>query len=270
VIAGKTWRETRFLALAYLLILEGLTIPVLLLWPEIYSDLQRSSLLTQLGIDFLKRIGEGVSNRDENVAYLNWCAVMLFFRGANLVGTAAAVLFGTGLFARERENQTFEFLLARPVSRTRLLWQKYWPAAVCVVTPLFVVNASAILWSRVIDLDLPKWELFLASVHAAVFALCFLTATTWVSILLRVQAHTAAVVGAFAVVQIGVYLTQRIRQYSLFHLADFEWYGPILAGNTPAWQMFDPIRSHGYTTWLSLAALGFYGLAWRALRRAEP
>jgi hypothetical protein len=111
---------------------------------------------------------------------------------------------------------------------------------------------------------------FLATVHAAVFALCFLTATTWVSILLRVQAHTAAVVGAFAVVQIGVYLTQRIRQYSLFHLADFEWYGPILAGNTPAWQMFDPIRSHGYTTWLSLAALGFYGLAWRALRRAEP
>lgn len=270
MIAGKTWAELRWLALAYLLILEALTVPVLLLWPDIYADLQRSALLKQLGIDFLKRIGEGVSDRDENVAYLNWCAVMLFFRGANLVGTAAAVLFGTGLFARERESQTLEFLLARPVSRPHLLWQKYWPAALCVVVPLFVVNASAIFWSRCIDLDLPRQELFFATVHAAVFALAFLTATTWLSIVLRVQAHVAAVIGAFAVLQIGVYLTQRIRQFSLFHLADFEWYGPILAGNTPAWQMFDPIRSQGFTTWLLLATVALYGLALRALTRTEP
>ena len=270
MIAGKTWRELRWLALAYLLILEALTIPVLLLWPEIYADLQRSTLLKQLGIDFLKRIGEGVSSRDEDVAYINWCAVMLFFRGANLVGTAAAVLFGTGLFARERENQTLEFLLARPVSRPHLLWHKFWPAAVCVVVPLFLVNASAIFWSRCIDLDLPKWPLFLATVHAAVFALAFLSATTWISIVLRVQAHVAAVIGAFAVVEIGVYLTQRIRQFSLFHLADFEWYGPILAGNVTPRDMFDPIGSQGFTTWLLAAVVVLYALALRSLRRVEP
>ena len=99
--------------------------------------------------------------------------------------------------------------------------------------------------------------------------LCFLAFTTWISVLSRVQAHVAFWVGGFTIVQIGIYLTQRIRQWSLFRLADFEWYGPIMTGNTPMWEMFDPIRGHGFTSYLLLATLLFYGLAWRALQRAE-
>ncbi|MCU0866093.1 MAG: ABC transporter permease [Planctomycetes bacterium] len=270
MIAGKTWREIRVMALAYLVILELLCVPVLLLWPDIYADLQRSTLMKNLGIDFLKRIGEGISNRDEQIAYTNWCAVMLFFRSTNLVGTAAAVLLGTGLFARERENSTFEFLLSRPVSRRSILWQKWWPCAVSVVVPIYLVSASALFWSARIELELPLWELFLCSTHAAVFALFFLTATTWLSVQLRVQAHVAAAIGAVAIVQIGIYLTQRLRPYSLFRLVDFEWYSPIMNGNTPAWMMFDPVRGPGNTTWLLLATVILYLLAARALRRAEP
>jgi len=270
MIAAKTWREVRMMALAYLIILEMLAIPVLLLWPDIYADLQRSTLFRSLGVDWIKRLGDSISNRNEEIAYLNWCAVMLFFRSANLVGTAAAVLIGTGLFARERESHTFEFLLARPVSRSSLLWQKFWPCALVVMVPIFVISATVVPWSWTLDLDLPKWELFLASLHAAVFALAFLTLTMYVSIVVRVQAHVAAIVGAFAVLQIGMYLTQRIRPYSLFRLADFDWYAPIMSGNTPAWEMFDPIRSHGYTAWLLLGAILLYYLSWRAIRRTEP
>src|SRR5690606_34373663 len=125
------------------------------------------------------------------VAYVNFCAVMLFFRSSNLVGTATAVLIGTGLFAREREANTFEFLLARPVSRSSLLWQKWWPCAVLLTVPIFLVNATALPWSWSIEYDLPVWELLLASVHATAFALTFLTLTMFVSIVVRVQAHVA-------------------------------------------------------------------------------
>jgi len=270
MIAGKTWREIRWMAIAYLLILELLTVPVLLLWPEVYPDLQRSTLLRNLGIDWTKRIGEAIGGRDEDVAYIHWCAVMLFFRGTNLVGTAAAVLLGTGLFAREREAQTLEFLLARPVSRSRILWQKAWPTAVCVVAPIYLVNLSAIFWSHCIDLDLPLAPLLLASTHAAVFAMAFLAATTWISVVSRVQAHVAACIGAVAILQIGLYLTQRIRPYSLFRLVDFDWYGPLLAGNTSARQMFDPTVGPAFTTWLLVGTALFYGLAWRSLHRLEP
>jgi ABC-type transport system involved in multi-copper enzyme maturation permease subunit len=195
---------------------------------------------------------------------------MLFLRSGNLVGIAAAVLLGTGLFARERENQTFEWLLSRPVARGSILWQKVWPASLCLVVPMFAVNASAFYWSSVIGEHLPLREMVLATTHASLFALAFLLLTTCVSVHLRVQAHVAAVVGAFAVLQLGLYLTQNIRPYTLFRLVDFDWYGPILAGNTRLWQMFDPISGPGYSTWLLVACAVFYGLAWRALNRAEP
>jgi ABC-type transport system involved in multi-copper enzyme maturation permease subunit len=270
LIARKTWREVRVTVAVYLVLLELLLVPVILLWPDFYPDLQRSTLFRNAPIDFLKRIVEGVTASDEAVAYRNWIAVMAFFRSTNLVGLAAAVLLGTSLVAREREAQTFELLLSRPVSRGQILFQKCWPTALCVTLPIFAVSASAIFWSRTIGHDLPWWEMFLASLHAAVFVLCLLALTTWVSTLCRVQAHVAAWVGGLTVLQLGVYMTQRLRQFSVFRLADFEWYGPILAGNTPAWQMFDPIRSHGFTTWLLAATATFYGLAYRALRRAEP
>ena len=270
MIAGKTWREVRWMALAYLLILELLCIPVLLWWPDLYPELQRSTLLRSLNLgDFARRIGQGISSDDQDIAYSSWVALMLFLRSGNLVGIAAAVLLGTGAFARERENQTFEFLLSRPVSRGSILWHKVWPAALCIVVPMFLVNASAMYWSHVIGERLPPRELFLATTHAAAFALAFLMLTTWVSVLLRVQAHVAAIVGAFAVLQVGLYLTQRIRPYTLFRLVDFDWYGPILAGNTRAWQMFDPWNGPGYTTWLLLGCVVFYALAWRSLARAE-
>jgi ABC-type transport system involved in multi-copper enzyme maturation permease subunit len=115
VIASKTWREIRWIALAYLLILELLCIPVLLWWPDLYPELQRSTLLRNLNLgEFARRIGQGITSDDQDIAYSSWVALMLFLRSGNLVGIAAAVLLGTGVFARERENQTFEFLLSRP------------------------------------------------------------------------------------------------------------------------------------------------------------
>ncbi len=269
MIAGKTWRELRVMALVYLLILELLAVPVILWWPDLYGDLQKSSLFRNAPVDVVRRIFEGVTDKNEDVAYRNWIAAMLFFRSVNLAGIAAAVLFGTALFAREREAQTFEFLLARPVSRARILFEKSWPTALCVTIPIFLANWSAIFWSHQIELVLPFWTVTLASAHAAVFVLCLLAFTTWVSVLCRVQAHVAFWVGGITIVQIGVYLTQRLRQFSFFRLSDFEWYGPILSGNTPAWQMFDPIRSHGFTTYLLVATGVFYGLAWRSLLRTE-
>ena len=269
MIARKTWREIRFMAIVYLLIFELLAIPVLLLWPELYSDLQKSSLFKSLSIDFAKRIFEGVTDRNEQIAYLNWVSTMLYFRSVNLVGLAGAVLMGTSLFARERETQTLEFLLARPVSRLRILWHKSWPTALCLVVPVFLVNWSAIFWSKMIGLELPFYELTLASLHGASFLLMFLAFTTWLSILCRTQAHVAFWVGGITIVQLGVYMTQRLRPYSLFRLSDFEWYSPILAGNTPLWQMFDPIRGHGHTTYVLLATALLYLLSWRALRRLE-
>lgn len=269
MIAGKTWREIRLMAVVYLLLFELLAVPVLLLWPDLYGDLQKSSLFKNLPIDVVRRIFDGVTDKDESAAYLNWVAVMLYFRSVNLVGIAGAVLMGTALFARERETQTLEFLLARPVSRGAVLWHKFWPTALALTLPIFLVNWSAILWSDLIDYSLPFGPVTLASLHGAAWILAFLAFTTFVSVLCRTQAHVAFWVGGLTVLQLGIYMTQRLRPYSVFRMSDFEWYGPILAGNTRLPQMLDPIHGPGNTTYVLLAAALFYGLSWRALRKLE-
>ena len=53
MIANKTWREIRVMALVYLLILELLMGPVILLWPDFYGDLQRSTMLRNKARFFL-------------------------------------------------------------------------------------------------------------------------------------------------------------------------------------------------------------------------
>lgn len=278
MIAAKTFREIRVMALVYLLILELLLLPAILLWPDIYGDLQRSTFLRNLGFDFIRNIGEGIGNRDEDFAYTSWMALQLFFKGVNLAGIAAAVLLGTALFAREREAHTLEFLLARPVSRTAILWQKTWPTALCVVVPVFLANWSAIFWSHRIDEVLPFWPLSLCCLHSALFVLCFLGFTTWVSVLCRVQAHVAFWVGGISIVQIGIYLIPRLRRWSLFHLSDYDWYAPLMLGKFGLREMFDPTSKPqglgetldgGLTAWLVLVTLLFYGLALRALRKLE-
>lgn len=270
MIARKTWREVRLMALVYAAMMVLLQVPVIVLWPDIYDDLRKSSLLRSLPFDFAQRIGTGISDPQEEIAYRNWIAVMLFFRSVNLLGIAASVLMGTALFARERETQTFEFLLTRAVSRRRILWQKSWPTALAVAVPIFAVNWTAIWWSRSIELDLPFWPLTLACVHGSLFVLAVLALTTFVSVLCRVQAHVAFWVGGIVVLQIGIYLIPRFRQWSLFRLSDFDWYGPILAGNVGVADMFDPIGGAGYSTYALLTIVGCYALAWRAIERLEP
>ncbi len=269
MIARKTFREVWLMTLVYALMMVILQVPVILMWPELYDDLKKSALLRNAGFDFLQRIGAGVTDHQETIAYRNWIAVMLFLRSVNLLGIAASVLLGTALFARERETQTLEFLLTRPVSRGAVLWQKSWPVILCVVCPIFVVNTSAILWSWQIEMDLPLAPLTLANLHGSLFVLAILAMTTFVSVKCRVQAHVAFWVGGIVVLQLGLYLIPRVRRFSLFRLSDFDWYGPILAGNIGLPEMFVPGIGPAHSLWLLLATLVFYGLAWRALRNLE-
>lgn len=270
MIAGKTWREVRTMTAVYLLILELMLVPAILLWPDLYADLQRSGFLRRVPVTWLRHIGEGIADRDQDLAYLHWLALQLFFKGVNLAGLACAVLLGTSLFAREREASTLEFLLARPVARGKILWQKAWPTALASIVPVFLANWSAIWWSHTIEQPVPFWPLTLCCLHSALFVLFFLAWTTLASVLCRVQAHVAFWVGGLSILQMGVYLIPTLRQTSIFRLSDYDWYAPILVGTRGLQEMFDPFGGPGLSTWLLAGTALAYGLALAALRRLEP
>ena len=251
------------MALVYLLILEMMLVPAVLLWPTLYEDLQRSSLLSSLP-GFLQRMANSMRDSDEGFAFRSYMAVQMFFKGVNVAGIACSVLLGTALVARERENQTLEFLLARPISRARILWSKYWVTAVAILIPIYLSSWSAIPLARHIGWNLPFAEVTLGAFHSSIFVLLFLTFTTLFSVLCRNQVHVAFIVGGFTIVQVSVYFIQTIRVASLFRLSDFDVYGPILAGNVYFGQLF-----WDKTVWLLVVVVLLYATTDRIFRRAD-
>ncbi len=257
MIASKTWREIRGMTIAYTLILELLLVPAILLWPNLRDS--KSFVVQLMPAEFLKNMMQQAMD-----AYPAYMAVQMFFKGANMVGIAGAVLLGTGLIARERENQTLEFLLARPVSRSNILWNKFWVVAVAIAVPIFLTSWSAVPLSRVpsVDEHLPIWPVTICAIHNTAFLWGVLALTTLASVLARSQVQVAFWIGAVIVSNVAVYFVQQIRVASLFRLSDFEIYGPIMSGNASFTDVFV-----GETLWLLLGTGLVYLAADRLFRR---
>lgn len=262
LIAGKTWRELRVMALVYTAILELQLLLAVLLWPNLRHEAARS-IADIMPADFLRRMMIQIS--DPDAGYRAYMATQMFFKGVNIVGLAAAVLFATGIVARERENGTLEFLLARPVSRSRILAEKFAVVVAAVLVPVFLTSWSAVPLSWLVEEELSLRNVTLGALHNALFCLVFLAWTCAFSVRARTQLHVAFVIGAIVLVQVGIFFIQEIRVVSIFRFSDFDVYGPIMAGNRTLLGLMA-----GQGVWMLLLAAVGYVVADRLFQRATP
>lgn len=261
MIARKTWQDVKLMTIGYTLLLEILLIPAVLLYPELRNH--HETIARMIPMKMLRDMFESMG--DLEAGYLNYMAAQMFFKGTNFVGLAGAILLTTGMIARERENRTLEFLLARPLGRTKILLSKFFVIATSLVVPIFVTSWSALPLSKIIGESLDFWHLTIASIHASAFVLLFASLTCLCSVLGRTQAQTAFWVGGFTVLQAAIYLIQEIRVASVFQLSDWSTYGPVMVGNLPLSHLF--FQS---TVWILLASAVLVGIAVAAFRRITP
>lgn len=261
MIVRKTIREIWPLMLVYFLVMLVILVPAIALWPDLKivgQQLKPILMMVKLLKSLLFR--ELIGTLDQ---YADYYAMHVFFKGANICGAAAAILIGTGLIARERENQTMEFLLSRPISSSRILLAKFSVAAVAVTLPIYLVAWIGIpLSSWIVNESVPFGPTTLAATHSAIFIFSILTLTTLCSVIFRLQAHASAAAGLFIVIHCALYLIQTARQYSFFKLADIEIYGPIMSGDLKFADLFGSIQ-----IWLLLGSLIVYLIADRLLKR---
>jgi ABC-2 type transport system permease protein len=140
------------------------------------------------------------------VGYLN---SQIFFLMLPLLLTALAVALGASLIGKEEDDKTIEILLARPLSRTRVLFGK----ALAGVAILSFVSALGILSiavsGRLFDVDVATRYILLAGFDCWLLAL----ATGAVAFLLTStgKARNAAV-GAAALLGVGGYLISSLSE----------------------------------------------------------
>ena len=141
----------------------------LLLYPSIrdqaaqlnksFGGLSSSTLDLFGGMDFFSPVG-----------YLN--SQLLYFT-VPLVLAILAIGLGTSLIGREESGGTLEALLARPVSRGKLLAAKAIAGMLIVFMVTFVVSAVTVVLCKVVNMDIP-----LGYVAEACFA-CFMLVLTF-------------------------------------------------------------------------------------------
>lgn len=218
----RALRSTTLQALGYLLVLEAMLIAAILFWPDFRNGIPYFKSLSSLPIakDLMKPI--------EQSGIQGYIVVQHFFKGCNVMGTAAAVLFAMGAVAGEAQRGTLELWLARPLSRRRILLQRWLAGALALTLPVVVSSVTVPEALTTIDETMPRAGLALCAVHQSVFLLCFYSLTFLFSCLASRPIAIAFGMLLFTTSQFALYLITTVTHASVFRLSDLDVYGAIL------------------------------------------
>ncbi len=145
-----------------------------------------------------------------------------YFKGCNTMGVAAAILFAVGAVAGESERGTLEVWLGRPVSRDRLLLERWLGGALAVCVPVFA-SSYAMNWMMdfsEVDSHFSYTLLTLASAHQCALLLAIYSATFFLSVIGDQPHRITFGMLFFNMGMFSMYMIESITKWSLFRLAD--------------------------------------------------
>ncbi len=150
-----------------------MTVVILALYPSIRDQAnQLNQVINQLpaGLRQLKAGGVGSVNVADPVSFLN---SQLFYATLPIIWIILAITRGSGVLGHDEQSHTLELLLARPLSRGRLLLAK----ALSLICEFIVVGgltlAAIIALAPLFDLHVATERLALATLYTATFSLSF-------------------------------------------------------------------------------------------------
>lgn len=175
MIATLVWelRQRRFAILWWTLGSLILTVVILSLFPSIRDQAnQLNKIINTLppGIRELKSGGATSVNVADPISFLN---SQLFYATLPILWIILSITRGSAALGRDEQSRTLELLLARPISRGRLLLAK----ALSLVAEMVIVGAitlvAIVLLAPLFDLHVGTGHLAVATVYTILFSLSF-------------------------------------------------------------------------------------------------
>ncbi len=189
------------------------------------------------------------------VGFLN---SQVFFLMLPLLLGVLAIGLGGSLLAREEQDKTIEGLLARPISRSKLLAAKAVVGATIITTVSTVALVTTLVTAKFVDLNIGTSKIILASLVCELMVLSFasvayvLTATGW---------GRSASLGVATAVGLGGYIVSSLAGTVSWlelpsKLMPFHYYQPeaILRGTynwANCWYFALIIIASGFFSWLT-------------------
>ena len=239
-------------------VLEIMLFAAVWYWPEFMENIGSIFKLAK----FSPILSQQVTAIEEGgvVAYI---VGQHFFKGCSAVGVSGAVLFAANTIAGEAHRGTLEIHLARPVSRARLMAERWFGGLVAIALPVLLTSLTIppmmeareieplMDWSDVVRCSV-YMSIFLAPVYAATFA--------W-SAMSSEPLRSSLTALFLAILAFALYFVEMATNYTPFRLVDIRVFMDIVDNDALDWRYAAPML-------VSTAVLYFVAL--RAFRARTP
>jgi ABC-type transport system involved in multi-copper enzyme maturation permease subunit len=211
-------RQVLWRALAAFFVLEVLLVPAVLFWPNFAEHMPLLRAMAPLKVlqDQLGHI--------EQTGVVGYVIAQHFFKACSTLGALMAVLFAAGAVAGESLRGTFEIWLARPLSRRRLLLERYALGALALALPVFASTLTVPLLVERVDEHVELVPLLWCAAHQVIFLLAIYSLTFLASTLGRNPWPIATSMLFFTTVEFAVYMVETVTKWSLFRWSDVKRY----------------------------------------------
>ncbi len=204
-------------SLGFFVVLEAMLVAAILYWPSFAENVGSVKSLAA-PIPMLAEMVKAI----EQVGVSAYVIAQHYFKGCDTLGVAAAVLFAMGAVAGEAQRGTMEIWLARPVTRTRLLTERYVLGLLGVSLPVFASSLTVPWLLTFVDETMAYGDLLRASLHGSLFLGAVYSITFLFSALTSDPVRIAFVMIFLTVFQFALYLVKTLTHYSLLRMADVE------------------------------------------------
>ncbi|MFH0947353.1 MAG: ABC transporter permease subunit [Planctomycetota bacterium] len=243
MIARRTVKDDWWKVAAYTGILALNMIATVLAFPTFESNYAMIANLVPDFLSFLKRVLEEMGQGKFSV----FAGINHFFKGANIIGPAAAIILSLGTVVRELETGTIGLLLSRPVSRTRILLGFIAVHLLELTLPLLLVTLFLpYCASALIDREIELTPFIFAAIHGCAFISMVYGISLLCAVLLNEQIKVAAVAGGICILSFMLYFIDATRPFTIYNLSSMEIYLKLVQG--------DPLPVREFTSCLVIGA----------------
>ena len=253
---SRNVRNALFTGLGYFIALELMLVAAILFWPNFEENTGALKVLAS-PLPVLREMFTDLEQKGVSAYVLS----QHFFKGCNVLGCAAAALIASNAIASEAHRGTLEILLMRPLSRRRILLERWLTGALQVIVPVVLTTLTIPLLLTRVDEALTFGPLILCAVHQCLFLLCFFSLTFLLSTMGRAPLHLAFGMMVFAIFNFSIYMVKTVTHMSLFRLADMATFLEIYEQGTL------PVAS---TAIFLVAIVGFLGASLAVFERRVP
>jgi ABC-2 type transport system permease protein len=182
-----------------------------------------------------------------------------FLKNIGLFGAFFAIMLAASAMAREFENGTMEFLLAHPISRLRVVSEKFIFGAVALAIPVFLstlaIAPAALL---VVEIEVSVINLLLGSIYGFSIILVFYSFTFCLGIFIGEQMKTISISLILLIFQFSLTVLEQTRSFTLLGWLDNRYLMPLMTKG-----VFPAIETAAF---LSISAALFIVSSWQFRR----